>query len=396
MPYGSTKPENLERFADDRMFVWPDPGPSHKRGPMYIFYDQEPIYGEFNYELFDYIRDNFMGPFILVTTEKNSGAVDHISQKYGWPVVYYFHHVFAAHDWFRGSRYHTELTPIPQRRLKKKFISFNRLTSSRRVYRSLLLANLADSNLLDSGYISYNEICPEGGHYKSEITNAVADSLITTEQADRAINILDKINFPLRIDYRDHTQIPNHSFSLSAVRQTQESFCYIVTETCFWERKYHLTEKIFKPIISHMPFVLVGPAHNLKYLREYGFKTFNQWFDESYDDIEDPVERLTAITKTIKQISEYSLEDLQNILLDMQPVLEHNYRLFNSQDFLDRCWKEMVENLAAPEVLNGYRLGIDFQEWNPKYMSNKVFGMNVMDPETVLKLTKNFEVTKQL
>jgi hypothetical protein len=350
MPYGSTKPENLERYADDSRFshTW---GVIPDHGPMYIFYDQEPIYGEFNYELFDYIVDNYAPPFVLVTTERNSDALDHIKERYGWPVVYYFHHVFAAHDWFRGSKYHADLVPIERRQLKKKFISFNRLTSSRRVYRSLLLAHLADQNLLDSGYVSYNETCPEGGHYSDELQQAVNTGLITTDIANQTISSLNQINFPLRIDYQDSEQIPNHSFSLSAVKETQESFCYIVTETCFWERKYHLTEKIFKPIISRMPFILAGPAHNLKYLREYGFQTFGQWIDESYDDIEDPVARLTAITDAIKGICYHSLEDLEQILQEMTPVLEHNYQLFNSQEFLDRCWYELTDNLNSVEVL---------------------------------------------
>jgi uncharacterized protein YejL (UPF0352 family) len=94
-----------------------------------------------------------------------------------------------------------------------------------------------------------------------------------------------------------------------------------------------------------MPFVLVGPAHNLKYLKSYGFKTFDRWFDESYDDIEDPSERMAAIIKTMEQICSYSLEELQNILLEMVPILEHNYNLFYSTEFIDSCWGEMLTNL---------------------------------------------------
>ena len=133
---------------------------------------------------------------------------------------------------------------------------------------------------------------------------------------------------------------------MSAVKQTQESFVYLVTETCFWETKCHLTEKIFKPIVSRMPFLLVGPAHNLKYLRSYGFKTFSDFWDESYDDIEDPIQRLSAVCNILKKICSYSLDELESLLLTMIPILEHNYNLFNSEAFVDHCWDELKTNLA--------------------------------------------------
>ena len=342
MPYGSTQPENFEFLMND-MGHW-----SGKRGPLFVFYDQEPILGEFNHVLFDYVCNNFLHgkDFILVTTEKNSKTVDEIKEKYGCPVVYYFHHVFAAHDWYRGVKYDSRLIHPLKRKLTKKYITFNRLTSSKRVYRSLLISELAKQNVLSHGYVSYNDSCPEGGTYQENLTQATNDKLITEAIARDAINNINRLELPLRIDYQDQDYIPNHSFVLSAVKQTQESFVYLVTETCFWETKCHLTEKIFKPIVSRMPFLLVGPAHNLKYLRSYGFKTFSDFWDESYDDIEDPIQRLSAVCNILKKICSYSLDELESLLLTMIPILEHNYNLFNSEAFVDHCWDELKTNLA--------------------------------------------------
>jgi hypothetical protein len=105
-----------------------------------------------------------------------------------------------------------------------------------------------------------------------------------------------------------------------------------------------------------MPFVLAGPAYNLKYLKSYGFQTFDRWFDESYDTVEDPVERIAAIGRTMESICRYSLTELQEILIDMAPVLEHNYQLFNSPEFLDGCWAELTNNLDTVEVLKPFRI----------------------------------------
>lgn len=354
MPYGSTQPENVESITDnldELNTVFQSGGkPGIDEGPLLLFYDQEPIVGDYNHPLFNSIEQHY-GHKILITTEKDSKPLNDILEKYKWKSVYYFHHAFAAHDWYRGYRYDARLLPPENRNIKKKFISFNRITSGLRAYRSLLISELANRDILSEGYVSFNDNCSEGGDYKENLLHLVEQNLMSKSDADHAISTIDKLDLPLRIDYKDSKFIPNHSFVLSAIEETQESFCYLVTETCYWEQKKHLTEKIFKPIVSRMPFVLVGPAHNLKYLREYGFKTFSPWIDETYDDIENPVERMHAIGETMTKICRYSETDLQEILKEMSPVLKHNFDRFYSNEFIDSCWDELFSNMNA--AING-------------------------------------------
>jgi len=326
----------------NQLGFWPG-----SRGPLFIFYDQEPLYGDFNYTLLDHIDKNYMDPKILVTTEKNSDALDAIHQRYGWHTVYYFHHVFAAHDWYRGAQFNSKLISPEKRKLKKKYITFNRLTSSKRVYRSLFISELVKRNILDQGHVSYGDICPDNGeHYSTNLLSAVDDQLITAAQAQEAIANIDSVALPLRIDHREEKLIPNNSFVLSAITEIQQSFVYVVTETCFWERKCHLTEKIFKAIVCRMPFILVGPAHNLEYLRSYGFQTFDYWWDESYDEIKDPIQRMQAVGKVLERICKLSEKDLEFTLQEMQNVLDYNYNLFYSQNFINRCWGELTLGLS--------------------------------------------------
>ena len=340
-PFGATQPENIESLSANMSST------SKVEAPMFIFYDQEPIYGEFNFTLFDYIRDNIAGPHVLVTTEKESDGVKLIQEKYGWTVIYYFHHVFAAHDWFRGYEFDSNLIPPTERKIRKKYISFNRLTSSSRVYRSLLISELYKHGLLEHGYVSYNDICPENGHnFVRNLSDARDSGLISQEVWLETVGNIAKSPLPLRIDYKDKGSIPNHSFILSAVPETQESFVYVVTETCYWERKCHLTEKIFKPIVSRMPFILVGCAFNLEYLKSYGFKTFDKWWNEDYDFITDPLERMKAIGNLLKSICSRSNEELEQMLCEMQPVLDHNYNLFYSKEFIGGAWKELTDGLT--------------------------------------------------
>lgn len=338
-PFGASAIENIEEL---------DVANSNDTDPVFLCYDQEPLLPGYNDELFQFVRYKFLRrPIILLNTEQDSEAKEYFLNKYRMIDAYGFFHIFAAHDWYRGFRYATNITLVSERTVHKAYIAFNRLTGSARVYRSMLVAELAKNNLLEYGHVSYSHVCPDHGHYKENLPEAVTRYNVNEQYVNDTIATLNTLNHPLRIDHQDEEFIPNHSMVLSAVPECMESFLYVVTETCFWESKKHLTEKVFKPIILRMPFVLVGCANNLAYLKSYGFKTFDRWIDESYDDIEDPIERLQAVVKVLDDMSSLSNETLTQMLHEMEPVLEHNFNLFNSQEFLDYAWEELKNNLAT-------------------------------------------------
>jgi len=361
-PYGASSPENVETIMDllpahDIKNLVPG-----KDGPLFIFYDQEPFYGKFNHQLFDHIN-KLAGPHILVTTEKDSEPVKEIQKKYGWPVVYYFHHAFAASDWYRGIKYDSSYTMPADRSVKKKFITFNRITSGRRVYRSLFVNELIKRKLVDHGHISYSKNCIDGSDLYSNLLDQSTECNIPNWLIQQTVANVENTTHSFRIDYSD--QIPNQSFSLEPIIEAQESFVQVVTETCFWETKKHLTEKIFKPILLRQPFMLLGCAHNLEYLRSYGFKTFGDYWDESYDTIDDPYQRLEAVAGQLELLCQKSNDELTGMLHSMEDILNHNYELFNSPEFLDHCWDELKTNIincvspqlhlpnqASPRLLN--------------------------------------------
>ena len=281
---------------------------------------------------------------ILLNTEHNSDAKKQLLEQFSFADCYYFFHAFAAADWYRGYQYNRKLIPINERKIQKKFITFNRLTGNARVYRSFLIAELANHQLLEHGYISYSHICPCHGSYQDNITQACKKFNVSADYAQKAIDILDQINYPLTID--TGPEIPNGSQSIGALDQCVQSFLHIVTETCFWDQKEHLTEKIFKPIVTKNPFVLLGCAGNLKYLKNYGFKTFDQWWDEGYDEIQDPIARLQAVVKIVKDICELSNDQLTSMMHEMHEVLEYNHNWFYSQEFLNLVWQELEINLG--------------------------------------------------
>ena len=336
-PFGATNPENIE--------------PLHCNGngsdPVFLCYDQEPLIKNFNDKLFEHIRKEWGDQrlIILLNTEKNSSIKTNYLRKYNFKDCYYFFHAFAAADWYRGYRYCTELIEPAQRKIRKKYITFNRLTGGARMYRSVFVAELARLDLLKHGHVSYNETCPENGHYTEFLKDENYVYQYNPNYLNEVKSILNTVNFPLRIDSDRATSIPNGSQTLSAIPECMESFLHVVTETCFFDRKLHLTEKIFKPIVAKQPFVLLGCANNLQYLKDYGFLTFNRWWSENYDVIEDPQTRLEVVTNIIQDICQRSDSELEDMLEEMQVVLEHNYNHFYSNEFLDQVWGELKLNI---------------------------------------------------
>lgn len=344
-PFGSTQPENVEFMSNDQGSGWARD--LRRSSPLLICHDQEPLDANYNRNLLNHIDQNYAGTKILLHTERNSDELNKIVAEHNYKPCYYFFHAFAASDWYRGYRYQSQMTPVKQRKLTKKYISLNRITSNNRIYRALLVSDLLEHNLLNDGYVSFSRVCPDNNkHYKDNLMSGFTDLRIPISIVHRATANLDQLEDDLRIDFTEGT-IPNQSMVLGPVEAMMSSFVHVVSETQFWQRKEHLTEKIFKPIVAKQPFILAGCANNLAYLKSYGFKTFDAWWDESYDHIQDPILRLQAIRRLLEKICSYSLEELTDMLHDMEQVLEYNYNRFYSNEFLDYCWNELTTNLNA-------------------------------------------------
>ena len=86
---------------------------------------------------------------------------------------------------------------------------------------------------------------------------------------------------------------------------------------------YHwLTEKVAKPLATGKPFVLLGGRGSLQLLHDWGFVTFGDIIDESYDDEEIPTLRIEKIIHSLKQV--YNSPDRQHIIEQMNQTAQHN------------------------------------------------------------------------
>lgn len=91
-----------------------------------------------------------------------------------------------------------------------------------------------------------------------------------------------------------------------------------------------VSEKTYRSVYNKLPFIVYGKQHILKYIKALGYCTFPELFDESYDDIEDNVQRAKEIAKQVKIFCEKSESEKKKLIESVQHKIEHNY------DFLSR------------------------------------------------------------
>ena len=103
----------------------------------------------------------------------------------------------------------------------------------------------------------------------------------------------------------------------------------MVCETWHEGQCFLPNEKTGRPIIARTPFVAYAGKGFLKTLKKIGFKTFDKWWSEDYDDYEG-VQRIQRMLKVIRGVSQAPIEKLNKIQQEMYPVLEHNYKLIKT------------------------------------------------------------------
>lgn len=310
-----------------------------------LFHDQEPIHLDIHGPLFDHVvqrnvdlTHDRLAHRALITSELDSIAVDQVCSLYDWRAYYYFYHGWAALDWYRGYD-RTWLIAEPQdRRITKSFISPNRIIGGRRDHRTLLLYLLFRQGI-NRAWISAPRICVEEQQDITDIAkkyqHLYPDITAVLERA------------PLPLHFPGEQDHPMHSCWLSLFDQVSETLAYVATETVFFGQRHHLTEKTFKPICQQIPFVLVSTAGSLQYLRRYGFRTFGDLWDESYDDEIDDIRRLEKIAGLLLQLDSLSESELNSLYRAALPAVRHNFQHFYGGEFERTLWHELSHMLGA-------------------------------------------------
>ena len=93
----------------------------------------------------------------------------------------------------------------------------------------------------------------------------------------------------------------------------QNSFMSILTESSPMGPGCYVSEVVFKAIVFMHPFMIIGQPRTLEVLRHWGFDTFDDVFDNSYDLEEDMFKRIEMVIEQMEIINQLTPEELQQI-----------------------------------------------------------------------------------
>lgn len=156
-----------------------------------------------------------------------------------------------------------------------------------------------------------------------------------------------------------------------------KSFLYIVTETI--SDNFYMDTNVPMDFMSKMgralsyptPFVVVGNMGVLKRLKDLGFKTFSDYWDESYDDELNLNTRINKIKEILSYINNLSMEELLTIRNNMLLIFEHNKK--NMRELQEK------ENLEISKLF-------------PKLLNHSMYEKFQFVKMNKFKVKENFEV----
>ena len=129
---------------------------------------------------------------------------------------------------------------------------------------------------------------------------------------------------------------PGATLTDGFVKQTEKVYknflIDVVAETYTSGDCFFVTEKTVRPMLLKKPMILMGSKDCLNYLRQMGFRTFGDFWDETYDGYEGR-ERYLRILDLIDWIAGHSYDQLETMYWDMQYTLDHNYNLLMTQRY---------------------------------------------------------------
>jgi|19_taG_2_1085344.scaffolds.fasta_scaffold02521_4 hypothetical protein len=255
------------------------------------------------------------------------------------PNTYYRYNTQFKRNLYHGSdenskKNRTEWESSKNKLRSKHFLCYNRLPKS---HRASIVLSLFKNNNLDKGFVSFPKygtsswdvVEKEEEYLKSNHYSWLLGDELAAEFEKYSDNLIKRL--PLVLD-KENFEVC-HSIICTEIPHYLNSYFTICNESRFdhnqdFGNTIFLTEKILKPIINLHPFILVGNAYTLEKMREYGFKTFSPFIDESYDEIGDTTERFIEIEKQINNLCSKSLEELHEWYWSIEDILKYNYYHF--------------------------------------------------------------------
>jgi hypothetical protein len=233
------------------------------------------------------------------------------------------------------------------------------LNGVQRLHRVLFLSYLKKYQLLDKGILSwhFNVLTSHKSKSKgstAEKSDPTIPVFVITTPFSRVNNsfsldsmskyVFNKYSQTFSTNWKDPSIVGTSNQNRWNIPAVQQGFLYVSIETVMQYPYPFLTEKTYRAILHKRPFVIVGAPGSVAQLKKLGFKTFEKLWDESYDSINDPNQRIRAIVEIINKFGELSNDQLQDIMYSIKDIVEFNYE-FYVNEFANTILKNRLATL---------------------------------------------------
>lgn len=231
--------------------------------------------------------------------------------------------LFKSYDRYEGFEKRTDTYSKP-----KIFLNLNR---RHRLHRHALLVKFIEKDLLKFTDMSMSK--------ERTIEEWVRDIQYACKKYSVNMHIDDITamydTLPWVLDSENFHRFPVEDNLLDTATLYDNTYISLVSETNFESQVIHMTEKTFKPILFKQAFIIVGPPKTLHYLKQMGFQTFEDYWDESYDSEYDHYARMNMITDVCSKIASWSQSQLDDFLRNTKQRREHNFEVFKNMQPTD-------------------------------------------------------------
>ena len=204
-------------------------------------------------------------------------------------------------------------------RRKRRFVSLNRTARPAKI---LFLLNLLRDGLWERGFVSF-------GGFKHPDERKGEQPRPTLEELSQSLPGFDDMIAELAphlddLDARGRVllgmkqhqwkrlELWNAGLAVE-LAEYDRSWFSVATETEMRPRPSRITEKSVKPLANFHPMLVLGNPGSLALIRSYGFQTFGDVYDESYDDEPNPRKRFDLVYQQVVRLCRMEERDLASI-----------------------------------------------------------------------------------
>ncbi len=164
--------------------------------------------------------------------------------------------------------------------------------------------------------------------YKLEHRGVLRNSVYSFLGLENPIRLPAEYELP----WVDPNAYPGHRMDQDLYEKPyNDTRCSIISETNDNNTDVFITEKLWKPIICQHIFIVHGNYLYLQKLKEMGFKTFNNYFDESYDLEKDSARRIDKIVELCAGLKDAFWSDIYMLTKGLR---KHNHDVFFNKEKL--------------------------------------------------------------